>query len=341
MAMNPSDEVPDTGLRGPKAPADGAEGNVLKLLPPTPSGMPPGGAHLLVSKGTTRDPADREQAGKDYEGAETLRKALVARFESLGLMKEASRLGLCGLRTLDHTKEGRTFRLTLGCGAAYCPVCVLRKRNKLFRALRGCVEANVGAEGVAALVTLALPDTPSRSVLSRLERLVAEVRSGKQCGAWRRGFKHTIGVVMGVEIGPGGAFQGHPHVHLFVFSPSTHEVQRFVGWMQIRWRRRVGRDLMDGFEIRNLSAKPDDWAPRLRYVLKGSELRPEWPEDLLCEVLIALSAGKRLSTFWGLAMRKGGWSRPRAAASSRLASVMPPFSWRLRARRGSKGSIRP
>lgn len=267
--------------------------------------------------------------------------ALGARFESLGLMREASRLGRCGLRTFDHTKEGKTFHLTLGCGAAYCPVCVLRKRNRLFRALRGCVEANVGAEGAAALVTLALPDTPSRSVLSRLERLVAEVRSSKQCGAWRRGFKHTIGVVMGVEIGPGGAFQGHPHVHLFVFSPSTREVQRFVGWMQERWRRRVGRDLMDGLEIVNLSAEPDDWAPRLRYVMKGSELRPEWPEDLHFEVLVALSAGKRLSTFWGLARRKGGWSRLRMTATSGLVALKAPPSWRLRGRRGSGGSTSP
>jgi len=294
--------------------------------PPGPSAE----IHLLVPIGTTGYPTQAETREEKRQRAIELRRILVGRLEGHGLVKAATRLAYCGRRVLPITKAGRIWRIQLGCGAAFCPVCVLRRGEMLFRAMRDSVAACVGSNGAAAHLTLAQPALPM-SVLHRLDRLAKEVRSAKQNRIWREGFRHTLGVVMGVEVAEGSALDGFPHVHLFVFSHDPHEVRAFIAWMRQRWKRRVGWALVEGLQVIALSANPREWAPRLRYVMKGSELDPAWPEPLLRGVVASLSARKRLFSCWGLAMRKGGWLRPRPGTERNVVALKTVAASRLRA----------
>ncbi|HEY9766610.1 MAG TPA: hypothetical protein V6C82_09595 [Chroococcales cyanobacterium] len=195
--------------------------------------------------------------------------------------------------------------------------------------MRSFVAWHIGAAGAAMHLVLAHPNDGS-PVLPRLTLLAKDIRSAKQTRTWRTRYQHSVGVVMGLEIEGGSTLSGHPHAHLFVFSADYEELISFLAWMKRRWRRRVGWDLVEGCQVSVLSSMAGDWAPRLRYVMKGSELDPEWPVDLLKEVIASLSAGKRLLTFWGLARREGGWLRPRPRGRARVLRLRPLAASRLR-----------
>jgi hypothetical protein len=181
----------------------------------------------------------------------------------------------------------------------------------VFHAIRAFVAMHLGPAGAAAHLVLALPDF-GLSLLDQLTLLGKEVRSIKQTAIWRERYQPVIGVVMGLEISGGEALGGHPHAHLFVFSHESEELELFLARLSERWRRRLGKELVAGCEVFHLSSDPDEWAPRLRYVMKGSTLDPDWPVELVREVGLALSARKRLLTFWGSARRQGGWLRRRS-----------------------------
>lgn len=263
--------------------------------------------HLLESKGITRypfRPCTREDAKES-------RLALIGALERAGHVKEARRLVRCETRYIWTKGPSWTGPVFLGCGAAYCPVCVIKRRNSVFRAMRGVVASTIGSTGAAAHLILSLPRSGS-TLLDRLDSLGVEVRTVKQTSTWRTRYQPVLGVVMGLEVEGGQALDGHPHAHLFVFSGDTGQLHSFIAWMSERWQRRTGWVLMVGCQVFLCSDNPDEWAPRLRYVMKGSELCPDWPMSLIHEVALSLSARKRLLTFWGLARREGGWLRKRA-----------------------------
>jgi hypothetical protein len=148
--------------------------------------------------------------------------------------------------------------------------------------------------------------------VERLDRLAEEVRSITGTRVWRR-FSGVIGVAMTLEVGPGTTGRGHPHAHLFVYSNSAETLDDFLDWLKGRWFRRVKRELIEGAGLTIMGPGPDDWAPRLSYILKGNHIMPGWPHPLVDEVLEAISSGKRLFSAWGLAHRRGGWTSARFA----------------------------
>jgi len=287
--------------------------SLVTFQPAAGGALPPGRSaegHLLVTKDTTRYPTRRDALHQAIE----LRMTLVALLETAGQCRAAKKLAFCGRRSLPVILPGRIWRIHLGCGAAYCPVCVIRRRDRIFKAMRDRVHRTVKHLGAAVHLIFALPHGQG-SVLERLTRLAKEIRSAKQAPAWRGRFKASIGVVMGLEVGGGSHLYGHPHVHLFAYSAEAREVQAFTGWLKARWIRRVGGFLVEGCEELHLSAAPEDWATRLWYVMKGSRLDSTWPPDLIQEVVASLSAGKRLLTTWGIARRPGGWTGTRRATN--------------------------
>jgi hypothetical protein len=281
-------------------------------------------ALLLVPKETTRDPFRRAALHK----AISLRMSLIEVLERADLRKAAQKLANCGRRCIPVVLHRRIWRVYLGCGAAYCPVCALRKGGRIFNPMRARLLRTLHPSGAAAHLVLALPHG-SGSVLDRLTLLADEVRSAKHTPSWEKRFKHTVGVVMGLEVAGGGDLRGHPHAHLFVYSARAGEIQAFVAWLKARWCRRVQGVLVEGCEELHLSMDPNDWAPRLSYVLKGSELNPTWPPDLLQEVVASLSAGKQLITTWGIAGRPGGWAR--AKRTTNIQAFRPTPRNKLRA----------
>lgn len=286
---------------------------LVTFQPAAGGDLPPGRlpeGHLLVTKDSTRYPTRREALHRAID----LRMTLVELLESAGQCRAAKKLAFCGRRSLPVVLPGQIWRVHLGCGAAYCPVCVIRRRDRVFKAMRDRILQTIQHTGAAVHLVFALPPGQG-SVLERLTRVAKEIRSAKQAPAWRGKFKATIGVVMGLEVSGGSHLCGHPHVHLFAYSAEAREVQAFTAWLKARWMRRVDGVLVEGCEELHLSAAPEEWAPRLRYVMKGSKLDPTWPPGLLQEVVAALSAGKRLLTTWGIAMRRGGWTRVRRATN--------------------------
>lgn len=233
-----------------------------------------------------------------------------------GWTKQAEKLTRCGVTPASLARGKSKRRRVLGCHVRYCPVCARLRQNRIFSRMRPWVEGQMGEHGCAALLTLALPDTPEL-LIDRLVSLAEEVRSITGTRAWRR-FSETIGVVMTLEVGAGSTGRGHPHAHLFVYSDSRKSLDAFLDWFRAHWSRRVKRDLIEGAGLDFMGPDPGEWAPRLSYLLKGNRIVPDWPLPLVGEVLKAITSGKRLFSVWGLAKRPGGWTRARFAYNIRV-----------------------
>jgi hypothetical protein len=185
----------------------------------------------------------------------------------------------------------------------------------------------MGLTGGAALLTLSLPESNGR-VIDRLAHLSKEVRSIIGTPVWRR-FLLDIGAVMTIEIGSGTNRTGYVHAHLFVYSGSREALGAFLDWLSSRWSRRARRDLIDGAGLEIMGPNPDEWAPRLCYLLKGNRIALDWPVTLVAEVLEAITSRKRLFSAWGLAKRRGGWTRARFARN--IQAFRPSHTRRLQA----------
>ncbi len=194
--------------------------------------------------------------------------------------------------------------------------------------MRPWIKGQMGLSGASAHLKLALPSSQGR-VLERLSRLAKEVRSVTTTRDWRRGFSLTIGVVMTLEIGPGSDKRGHPHAHLFIYASTREALDTFLDWLKSRWARRVGQKLIEGAGLSLMGLDPDEWAPRLHYILKGNRIRPDWPQDLVKQVIEAITSRKRLLSVWGMAIRRGGWTRARFATN--IQAFRPTSLKRLRA----------
>jgi hypothetical protein len=157
-----------------------------------------------------------------------------------------------------------------------------------------------------------------------MDKLAKEVRSAKTSSIWRHRFLGEIGVVMNLEIGPGTDQRGHPHAHLFIYARTEKALEAFLDWLRARWKKRVRVELIEGAGLTLLGRNPDSWAPRLRYVLKGNRVDPQWPLGLLGEVLESITSHRRLFTTWGIAGRKGGWTRARRNGTIRKFHPVAP-----------------
>lgn len=242
------------------------------------------------------------------------RRALIGCLARHGLIKQAKKLTHCGVTPTTLARGRSERRRVLGCHAGYCPICTRLRRNRIFSRMRPWIERQMGEFGASAHLKLALPSSEGR-VLERLNRLAKEVRSVTTIPAWRDRFSSDIGVVMALEVGPGSHNLGHPHAHLFVFASAETALEAFLEWLKTRWTRRVQTDLIEGAGLSLLGQSPDAWAPRLRYVLKGNRISPDWPLPLVEQVIEAITSRKRLFSVWGLAKRRGGWTRARFAGN--------------------------
>ena len=206
---------------------------------------------------------------------------------------------------LEKTPEGPR-RVPLACCAAYCPVCTDWKARTMFPPLRRRVVERMGEEGAAAYIMLSMPHVTGR-LHGDLGELAKEVRSAKTTPRWKNHFSARIGVVMALEISRGWVRRGHPHAHLFVFGPEKNVVMDFLEWIIRRWVSRLPTARVPEASMIAFGRAESEWAPRLFYTLKGSDVDPGWDPDLLLEAVGALGAGKQLVTFWGLA--SGCWVR--------------------------------
>lgn len=242
------------------------------------------------------------------------RNTLVGFLGQHGLLKQAWKLTQCGVTPATLARSKRERRRVFGCHVGYCPICARLRQNRIFSRMRPCIEGQMGEFGASAQLKLALPSSEGR-VSERLGRLAKEVRSTTTTRGWRQRFSSDIGVVMTLEIGPGSDMLGHPHAHLFIYARTDHALEAFLGWLKVRWTRRVRTELIEGASLTLMGRDPDKWAPRLRYVLKGNPISPDWPLALVEEVIEAITSRKRLFSVWGLATRRGGWTRARFASN--------------------------
>lgn len=252
----------------------------------------------------------------------TSRWDLVGYFHRIGMVEQAWKLTRCGVTPKVLTRGKSKRRRVLGCHAGYCPICARLRRNRIFSGMRPWIEGQMGELGAAAHVKVALPHSEGR-ILERMERLAKKIRSATAARDWRKRFSGQVGVVMNLEIGPGTSMTGHPHAHLFIYARTEEGLDAFLGWLKAWWRRRAKRDLIEGAGLTYLGRDPGTWAPRLRYVLKGNRINPGWPVGLVKEVMEAITSGRRYFSVWGIAARRGGWTRARRAANIQ---ALRPFS---------------
>lgn len=242
------------------------------------------------------------------------RRTLIGYLTQQGFFEPAWKLTRCGVTPNTLARRVSQRRRVLGCHMSYCPTCARLRQNRIFSRMRPWVEGQMGEFGASAHLKLALPSSQGR-VLERLSQLGKEVRSVTSTRDWREGFSLSIGVVMTLEIGPGGDQRGHPHAHLFIYASTKGALDPFLDWLKTRWARRVRQRLIEGAGLSIMGPDPNEWAPRLRYILKGNRIQPGWPQDLLEQVIEAITSRKRLFSVWGMAVRQGGWTRARFATN--------------------------
>lgn len=252
--------------------------------------------------------------GRPMRDALESRGRLILALQGVGLSAARLKLRRCGTsRRVVQGPHGDRV-VPWGCRAAYCPVCALNRRNRLFARLRPWVKAGIGLRGGVVLATFA--HRPGDGCLpERLWALAKRLRGVCVSRAWREKFRAQVGVVVALEVSEGVDGRGHPHAHLFVFSQELERLEEFVVWLQDWWLERNPECRPNAKSIAWCGRHPDDWAPRLRYVLKGSPISPDWPKGLIEEAVEVMGSGRRMLTFWGLAERKGGWFRPEKARS--------------------------
>lgn len=258
----------------------------------------------------------------------TERKTLVGFLGQQGLFKQAWKLTQCGVTPTTLARKRSQRQRVLGCHTSYCPICARLRRNRIFSRMRPWIKGQMGLFGASAHLKLALPPSEGR-VLERLSRLADEVRSATTTRDWRQRFSSNIGVVMTLEVGPGSHKLGYPHAHLFIYASTRGALDAFLDWLKARWARRVRQKLIEGAGLSLMGPDPDEWAPRLHYILKGNRIRPDWPQDLVKQVIEAITSRKRLFSVWGLATRRGGWTRARFATN--IQAFRPTTLKRLRA----------
>ena len=155
------------------------------------------------------------------------------------------------------------------------------------------------------------PPKGKGKIPERITRLSDQLKRLRNRVAWKRaldGFAVGLQGLFAFEIGK----QGHVHLHALLWSVEAGRPQAAGDWLRQMWldlnpRAHECHQTLEGVE--------QDWPAfqaALRYVTKGSEVDPTWPETMLLQCVHALSSGKHHLITCGL-RRKPSAPREKAA----------------------------
>lgn len=170
----------------------------------------------------------------------------------------------------------------------------------------------MGPSGGAVFITLTGPlDGP---LDTRIEAMFAAWRGLQHRQVWKgkNGWKAKVGLVWAFELQPGAEGLGHPHLHQMVFAAHKPDLRGFVTDLLTHWRACFPAVGPRFAKVIRLTNDPGAWAPRLHYILKGTEVAPDWPDSVFDLAVLELTSGHQHSAAIGLmrptrmARKKGG-----------------------------------
>lgn len=232
------------------------------------------------------------------------RKALLAdRLEVAGYRPAARALRCCGKRSSPGSSR-------LWCRRRYCPTCRCRRQQEALRRHTPALRAAF-LEGAEAVFLTLNPPKGKGEISERIKRFSDQLKRLRNRVAWKRpldGFATGLQGLFAFEIGE----RGHVHLHALLWSLETGRPQAAGEWLREKWLELNPKALES---LQTLVPVQQDWShfeTTLRYVTKGSEVDPRWPESLLLEGVHALSGGKHHLITCGL-RRKPAARRKKAA----------------------------
>lgn len=224
---------------------------------------------------------------------------LADRLELLRYRREAKALRCCGrARQFD----GGDLFPGLPCNRKFCPACRAFGQYKKFGSLQARVLDLVVPGGASGFVTLTLPTWVSGTIHERTRFLREAFSSLLRRQAWKgpKGFKNDLGLVVGTEISYGGDDNGHPHLHALPAGLDAARVEAAGAWLLEAWHDQIPGASPQAQHAEAVDSSPVVLMARLSYVLKGSPVDPDLPEDLLLGLVEELSCGRQHVTVSGL-----------------------------------------
>lgn len=236
--------------------------------------------------------------------------AIADRLTQAGMDRFAWGLRTCG--GLIQMEEGPDAPLRrLPCNLRFCPACQGFRQRQVAARLVPRVKEILGAKGVC--IHLGLTPGPSPETTEGKISAMALARQSifrKQAWKGANGWKAKVGMVLVTEISHGNGWAGHPHHHALVCGAIPEEVHAFVEWMTKKWLETMEHAQPAGQWAKPMGHDPSRWAPRLNYILKGSQVRLEWPEGLLLDAVAELTSGHNHQNAYGL-LRKSSMQTPK------------------------------
>lgn len=243
------------------------------------------------------------------------RLALADRLDEWHHSRWPKALRSCGKKlakeTMGQVRPGRLY-----CNLNICPFCLARRQNRLLRTIRPRVKSLLGEHGAAAHVVLTGPH--DRALEARSRTMLTVMRGFSRKQVWKKpgGLSRRVGVIWAFELDLGTDRKGHPHIHVMVAAAKPDAVQRFVDAILDHWGKGVHGHQPENGAIAILSPDPDSWGPRLNYLLKGSEIDPDWPSDVFDAAVLEFTSGRHHIAAIGLLSSRQGSQNPKPANPS-------------------------
>lgn len=197
----------------------------------------------------------------------------------------------------------------LACNLKFCPRCRIRRQMGLFNRLRPKVLDLIGDGGAAFRFALS---GPHHGPLNRRIRVMFDLlASFWRTQTWRRrsGLSRRVGVIWAFELSPGADGAGHPHFHLMVFARESAALDAYCKGLFGHWASGIPGFNIAAVEVQTLSSAPESWGPRLKYILKGPDLAPDWPVAVFEAAVMEFTSGRQHIRCIGLLSPRGGGSR--------------------------------
>lgn len=224
---------------------------------------------------------------------------LADRLELLGYRRETKALRCCGrARQFD----GGDLFPNLPCNRKFCPACRAFNQHKKLGALQDRVLNLVIPDGAASFATLTLPGWVGGSISERTHYLRDSLATLRRQQTWKgpKGFKNDLGLVVGTEISCGAVGEGHPHLHALLAGRDPARVEAAGEWLLAGWHSQVPGASPSAQKVEAVEPHPEALATALGYLLKGSAVPPDLPEELLLGLVEELSSGRQHITVSGL-----------------------------------------